>query len=218
MGTAFDRYIFESEVAPIGRAAVEKHMRGGIFERDAGAIVFRAEKYDPHLHTRVFLTGNNLPTYETKEIGVALYKEEKIRPDASYIVTGSEIIAYMKVVREALKHIHPKIAEYTEHIPHGMLRLPSGKMSSRTGTVVTATAFLDELAGRVREHCGDLSDVEADSIAVAALRYTVLRQERGRDIVFDQERESLSERGFGALTSSIQSSVCGRFVTRESGL
>lgn len=195
VGTVFDRYVFESEVAPIGLRVVEEHIGDGVFEKDEGAVVFRAEKYDKHLHTRVFITRKGLPTYETKELGLAVYKEEVIHPDASYIITGNEIIAYVRVVREALKRIKPALARYMKHIPHGMLRLTTGKMSSRTGDVISAAAFIDTICDRVRQQSDlDLSDTEADRIAVAAVRYAILRQEKGKDIVFDPQR-SLSLKG-----------------------
>src|SRR3989344_2922375 len=61
LGTKFDFYFLESIMAPIGEKIVQKNI-GKVFEESDGAIVFKAEKHDPKLHTRVFITSTGLPT------------------------------------------------------------------------------------------------------------------------------------------------------------
>ncbi len=61
LGTNFNYYFFESVVAPIGQKIVEENM-DKVFKKSDGAIVFNADKYDPKLHTRVFITQAGLPT------------------------------------------------------------------------------------------------------------------------------------------------------------
>jgi arginyl-tRNA synthetase len=67
LGTQFKHYFFESVMAPIGESIVRDNL-GKVFEESDGAVVFKAEKHDPKLHTRVFINSKGLPTYETKEI------------------------------------------------------------------------------------------------------------------------------------------------------
>ena len=49
--------------------------------------------------------------------------------------TGNEIIEYFKVILAALKQIDPELAAKIKHLPHGMVRIPTGKMSSRSGNI-----------------------------------------------------------------------------------
>jgi len=190
LGTHFDHSFFESEVAPIGKKLVEQHTE--VFEESEGATVFRAEKYDKTLHTRVFLTSQGLPTYEAKELGLAKQKFDTWEHDFSIVVTASEIIDYYRVAMKALAQIEPKLAEKVMHVPHGMMRLPSGKMSSRTGEVVTAELLIDEVKQLARKKMSDadIGDKEAvaEVIAVSAIKYSILKQAIGRDIVFDLEK------------------------------
>jgi len=97
LGTKFDFYFLESVMADIGRDIVKDNM-GKVFEESEGAIVFKAEKYDKKLHTRVFITKEGLPTYEAKELGLT---EEKFKTepdmDLSIVVTANEQADYMKV-------------------------------------------------------------------------------------------------------------------------
>jgi arginyl-tRNA synthetase len=144
LGTKFVHYFFESVMAPIGEKIVRANIPNVFTESDpegkstsngaGAAIVFHAEQHDPKLHTRVFITSSGLPTYETKEIGLTMTKFEK-EPDMdlSIVVTAIEQGEYMKVVQKAISLMHPELEKKMKHITHGMMRLTTGKMSSRKG-------------------------------------------------------------------------------------
>jgi len=180
LGTTFDFYFFESESGSFGKKIVEENL-GKIFEPSGGAVVFRGEKWG--FHTRVFVTKDSLPTYEAKELGLAKMKQEQWPHDLSLVVTGNEVNDYFQVVLVAMKEVLPEEAAKTRHLSHGMLRLPSGKMSSRTGKVITAEALIDEVKQLAREKT-EQDDI-AEKVAVGAIKYTILKQSPGRDIVFD---------------------------------
>lgn len=189
LGTKFDLPpIMESEAAPIGKKIVEENI-GQVFEKSDGAIVFHAEKYDPKLHTRVFINSEGLPTYEAKDLGNAKLKYEKYPYTLSIVVTGNEIKEYFKVMQKAMELTLPELAAKTKHLPHGMLRLPTGKMSSRTGDVITAEALLEEIKKVINEKGQNATD----DIAVGAIKYTILKQGIGNDIVFDFDKSISTE-------------------------
>jgi arginyl-tRNA synthetase len=197
LGTKFDHYFFESEMAKEGTAFVLAHK--DIFIESEGAVIFPGEKYG--LHTRVFINSKGLPTYEAKELGLNKKKFELYPLDLSVIVTGSEIIDYFKVLLKAMELTLPGVAAKTRHIPHGMLRLPTGKMSSRTGDVITAESLLDQIKAKLREHVSEKSDLNeqereavTEAMAIGAVKYSILKSNPGQDIVFDFEK-SLSFEG-----------------------
>lgn len=200
LGTKFDFYFLESVMAPIGKEIVEGNM-GKVFEESDGAIVFKAEKYDPKLHTRVFITSHGLPTYETKELGLTVEKF-KTEPDMnlSIVITASEQMDYMRVVAKALSLIHSDFENKMLHITHGMMRFASGKMSSRKGNVITGESLLRDTISTISEKLRerDLSVAEKNKISevvgVAAIKYSILRSKTGSDIVFNAE-ESISVEG-----------------------
>jgi len=205
LGSNFDYFIPESEVSESGKEIVEKWRSKGLFIKSEGAVVFQGEKYDPKLHTRVFITKDGLPTYEAKEIALILKKEKLFSADESIIVTANEQDGYFKVVLRAIKEISPEITEKTKHLSHGMLKLPTGKMSSRTGDVITAEALIDAVKEKVFEKIKDptshkattgqsskFSDEEkneiAEIVAIGAIKYSILRQAIGGDIIFDFDK------------------------------
>ncbi|MBT3730132.1 arginine--tRNA ligase [bacterium] len=195
LGTKFDEYFFESETSPIGKKLVEENV-GKVFEESDGAVIFKGEDFG--LHTRVFINSEGLPTYEAKDLALAKVKSERYDYDKSVVITASEQKEYYKVVLEAMKQISPDLASKTKHITHGMLRLPSGKMSSRTGDVITGESLIEEVNVRVLEKMKD-SEIEnkegiAEQVAVGAIKYSILKQSAGKDIVFDMDK-SLSFEG-----------------------
>ncbi len=193
LGTRFDHYFFESEMAPIGMEVVKKHV-GSVFAESEGAIVFHAEEHNPKLHTRVFINSQGLPTYETKEIGLTVTKFEKENPDLSIVTTAIEQGEYMKVVQKAISLIYPDYESRMQHVTHGMMRFASGKMSSRKGNVVAGDELVRDAMDVVREKMleREFSDVERETIArqvaVAAVKYSILKQATGGDIIYDFEK------------------------------
>lgn len=185
LGTNFDYIIHESETTPIGLRVVRDGLAQGIFEESEGAIIYKGEKKG--LHTLVFITSRGTPTYEAKDVGLAFLKEERIGPfDYSYIMTAAEQSGHFAVFLAALEDIAPEVARKTKHVPHGFLRLTTGKMGSRTGNVITAREFLEDLIALASERNPD--PIIAEQVAIGAAKYLILRQAPGGDIIFDPEK------------------------------
>jgi arginyl-tRNA synthetase len=191
LGTEFDAVITESEASSVGQHVVREHT-GKVFAESNGAIVYEGERVG--LHTRVFLNSQGLPTYEAKDVGNFVIKQQHYPNwDKSIVVTGSEQRTYFSVLFAALRELYPNIEKNSlEHIPTGFLTLTTGKMSSRKGNVLTGESLLEELAVAARERAVT-ADIEysqefAESIGVAALKYQILRSSLGVNIVFDKER------------------------------
>src|SRR5271168_4888416 len=188
LGTKFDRYFFESQTASIGKNIVEENI-GKVFEESDDAIIFPGEKYG--LHTRVFLTKEKLPTYEAKDLGLAKLKYEAYPYETSIIITASEQKQYFEVLIKALGQIFPNIAKTMRHISHGMMRLPSGKMSSRTGDIITGESMIfsaqDEVTEKIKDkrYSEEILKEIVQKVSIAAIKYSILKQSPGKDIIFD---------------------------------
>lgn len=200
LGSKFDEYFFESEVGNLGLGMVKEYLSKGVFEESQGAVIFNGEKYG--LHTRVFINKLGLPTYEAKDLALIRAKYERFPYDRSVIVTANEINEYFNVLLKAASLINPELAERTEHVGHGMLRLKNGKMSSRTGQVVTGESLIDDVSDEIKKKMKEtgrdkeVSDLDGvvSRVAVGAIKYSMLKQSPGKDISFDFET-SLSFEG-----------------------
>lgn len=189
---AFNKYYFESVTAKRGKEIVEAHMADGIFEKNDGAVIFRGE--NEGLHTRVFLTSDQYATYEAKDLALAMIKNEDEEYDESVILTGNEQLEYFQVMLAALKKIAPELSAKTKHLAYGHVRLQEGKMSSRTGDVITATWLLDEAVKKVHEAFPEIDAATAEKVGVGAVKYSMLKFSIPSDIHFSFE-DSISLEG-----------------------
>lgn len=188
LGTKFDHYFFESETGPRGVKIVRAHPE--IFEESEGAVIFRGEEYG--LHTRVFINKLGLPTYEAKELGLAELKKEKSEFDLTITVTANEQSEYFRVVMKAMELALPDLRGRLAFKTNGLLRFAEGKMSSRLGNIITGEELLADLAERAQERAtlsrAENADVLSKQIAVGAIKYQILKQGFGKDIIFDRDR------------------------------
>lgn len=173
------RYL-ESQADAAGRATVEENT-GTVFERSGGAVVFPGEKYG--LHTRVFITSRGTTLYEARDLGLMQLKQRDFHPQASYIVTAIEQKEYFRVVFKAAELILPELAGVTRNVSTGTVKLSTGKMSSRTGKVINISWLFDEIESALRKR--GATDASLRDGLVGALRYTLLKNRIGGDIIFD---------------------------------
>ncbi len=202
LGIKYDRCFFESEVYERGKELALENV-GKVFEKDNGAVIFPGEKYahlpnGQGLHNRVFVTSADNPTYEAKEIGLAMLEYEAFPYDLSVHVVAREQEGYFKVVIKAIERLFPDLEGKKYHLSYGLVDLREGKMSSRTGNVVTVDDLVKVVSERVREVMkkGGL-EIDQDvvqKVALGAIKFSYLKYSPAPDIVFDLE-ESVSLQG-----------------------
>jgi arginyl-tRNA synthetase len=193
IGTKFDQYVYESQTAPIGEKLVRANIANGIFKKsdESDAIIYEGEK--DGLHTRVFINSQGLPTYESKDLGLATLKSELGNFARSIVITGMEQTDYFKVMLAALSKIKPEEASKTAHISHGLMLFGGKKMSSREGALL-ADDLIEETKAKViekiadREYSEEVKKEITEAVAISALKYSILKQTPGKNIVFDFEK------------------------------
>lgn len=187
--TPFEKYYPESEVAPIGLQTVRQQLQEGVYKESDGAVVFEGE---PHgLHTRVFINSHGLPTYEAKDVGLLMKKWQDYHFDLSAVITGNDIVEYMKVVLKSVEQFEPELVARSRHVPHGNVKLAGGtKMSSRKGNFLRAVDVIDA----VTEASKAVNPTSDEESVLGAIKYAFLRQRIGADIIFIPE-ESVSIEG-----------------------
>lgn len=181
LGVKYEKYYFESEIASKGKEIVESHP--DVFLKDDGALVFRGDEYG--LHTRVFVNSEGNPTYEAKDLGLAIAKKLDY-PDIekSIIMTANEQVDYFKVLLKALSLVDAKLGEKTQHLSFGFVNLKEGKMSSRTGNVVGANWLLVETSKKLKEGFKEVSSEVLDDLSVGSVKWSMLKFSRESNISF----------------------------------
>lgn len=192
LGIVYDKNYFETQTAPIGKKLVMDNL-GKVFEESDEAIIFHGEPFK--LHTRVFINKFGNPTYEAKDLGLVKLKYNDWPFDECIITTASEQNEYFEVIFAAIEQIDPQFKGKLKHIGFGLVDLKNGKMSSRTGNIVSAV----DLVEQVEKAVATLSDGKMDTtiqkaLAQAAIKYAFLRSEAQKNISFDIN-ESISING-----------------------
>lgn len=116
--------------------------------------------------------------------------------DRMVYVVGNEQEHHFQVLFALLKLLGHNFADKCYHLSYGMVSLPDGKMKSREGNVVDADNLADEMHAKAHEllvqRYPDLPDTElhtkAEQIAMAAIKFFILKYDAKKDFIFDREQ------------------------------
>ena len=173
------RRYFESEADSIGVKTVREHVPE-IFTESDGAVIFEGSKHGAF--DNVFVGSNGRGLYAARDLGLIQLKVADFPTlNQCIVVTGNEQGPYFKGVIAASELIAPEMKGKLVNIPTGLVKLSTGKMSSRTGDVVTIEWLFDEFKKAIEARGGEASD----EIVAGALRYQFLKVRIGGDVVFD---------------------------------
>ncbi|MBU1085696.1 arginine--tRNA ligase [Patescibacteria group bacterium] len=183
VGTKYDKLYFESGCGD-GLEIAKKALKKGILKKSKGAVVFDGSKYG--IDTRVFINSIGLSTYEAKELGLAPQEFSDFGElDKCIHVVGPEQKSFFEVTFKVEELIDPKKYKGKQHHRvYELVDLKGGKMSSRTGKVVTGWWLLDEAVKKVRE-IFEVDKKTAEMIGVGAVKYGFLKVGPMQKIAFD---------------------------------
>ena len=174
-----ERRYAESETEELGKALIiEKTPQ--VFKKSDGAYIFEGSKYGSFDNIFIGSHGNGL--YGAHDMGLIQLKHQNFpNLDLSVTVNGEEQAAYFRGVIAASELAIPELKGKLFNYATGLVKLSTGKMSSRTGEVVTIEWLFNEFAKAIAAHDGDASE----EIVAGALRYQFLKVKIGSDVVFD---------------------------------
>jgi arginyl-tRNA synthetase len=194
LGSHFDSYIYESQAGIVGKEIIQKYTPS-VFTESQGAVVYIPEESKKHLNTAVFINSQGNPTYEAKDIGLLQLKFDRVNPDISIFVTDHEQIPHFHIVLDAAEKIQKNWSEKSIHMTHGRMSFKGQKMSSRLGGVPLADEMIQAVSEEVKEKSTHNESPEVfESIAIGAIKFSILRAKPGQNINFDPET-SLSFEG-----------------------
>ncbi len=195
-----DKIYLESETYKKGREIILDGLKKGLFKKkDDGAIFINLGK---ELGEKILIRSDGTTVYITQDIYLAEKRYEDFKFDKMIYVVGNEQIYHFKVLFKILKILGKKWAEKLYHLSYGMVNLPSGKIKSREGTTADGDDLISELkedSKKELEKRYKLNKTELEKrsldIALAALKFTLLRVDEMKDMMFIKE-EALDFEGF----------------------
>ncbi len=193
-GITFDKEYFEHQIYTKGKEIVLDGLSRGVFaRREDGATV--VDLSDEGLDQKVLLRSDGTSVYIVQDLYLAGLKSTEYGFDRSIYVVANEQDYHFRVLVLILKRLGFAIAERIHHLSYGMVALPEGRMKSREGTVVDADDLIlgtrdlamTEVASRY-ELSGEELEERSLRIALAAIKYQLLRIDTAKNMVFDPKK------------------------------
>ncbi len=188
----FNKHFFESQVEKAGKKIAQELVKNGIARIDDGATIVDLKNED--LGIWVLLRRDGTVLYSAKDLALAKEKFSKYKAHDSLVITSVEQNLHFQQLQKTLEMMKFKNWQNYLHLGYESVRLPEGKMSSRTGKNILYADFRNELVDVARfeiEKRVKLSEKEikkrAKVIAIAAMKYAMLKQDTNKVIIFNKD-------------------------------
>ena len=183
--TEFDVYYYESEVP--AAEIIQDYKKA--FTLSEGAYGVQLGK----LGFFMVLKSDGNTLYATKDLALAQIKFNTYNPDHSLYVVGAEQKHYFQQVFKALEVMGLSDANKNHHISYGLVRLQSGKMSSRQGNIIPFSELQKQLYLELEPHLQKYRQqwsteqiaTTTQKLASGAIKYGMLQTDPVKEIIFD---------------------------------
>ena len=149
LGVKFDSLKGEAFYTDKMDEIVETLEKAGVVTESEGAKIVDLEEQGKGVC--MLKKSNDSTTYATRDLAAIKYRAEQYDFDKCLYVVAYEQALHFRQVFEVAKHLGlpEKCINGLEHVQFGMVRLTTGKMSTREGTVVKVEDLLNESISRV---------------------------------------------------------------------
>lgn len=195
IGITFDYFDYESRYIEEGRKILkELEKTGKLFKDDEGRLVLNqiGTGLENKMKSPVLVLTRNDGTglYPLRDLA---YTIEKCKKGKNIIILGEDQKLYSEQLKHALillKKPYPEVVHYSF-----ILLKDIGKMSTRSGDVVLLEDFISECTKKAQQEINKRKTKgDAKKIAIAAIKYAILKSNNNRNITFDLE-ESMNFEG-----------------------
>jgi len=185
-----DKHYYESKLYKEGKEIIKEGLKKNIFQKkEDGAIFIDLNKEG--LGEKVVLRSDGTSIYITQDIYLAEKRVKDFKLDSSYYVVGSDQVYHFKTLFAILEKLG--IKKDWHHFSYGLVALPTGKMKSREGTASSADDLIEQTQKMAQKGLIEKStkmtkpELEKRSltIALAAIKYTLLKVDINKQIIFN---------------------------------
>lgn len=192
LGVKFDELKGEAFYADKMPEVIELLEKSGKLIESEGAKIVDLE--DKGINTPCIIEkSNGSTTYATRDLAAILYRARTYDFDKCLYVVAYEQKLHFKQVFEVAKYLglDKKYTDGLIHIAYGMVRLTTGRMSTREGNIIKVKDLLNESISRVLEIINEKNpDMEnkqenAKKIGIGAIVFNNISTTSIKDQVFD---------------------------------
>lgn len=189
LGSRFDSYNGEAFYNDKMDEVIEILDKKGVLKDSQGAKVVEVGDNMPPC---IVLKSNGSTIYATRDLAAILYRARTYDFTKCIYITATEQILHFKQVFEAAKYlVDEKYQKGLVHVAYGMIRLKTGKMSTREGNVIYINDLIEEAISKAKDILiaknPDLDNIDEVSkkIGLGALIFNYLKTTKNREIIFD---------------------------------
>lgn len=204
LGSKHDHQWYESDFYEQGKDIVCQGLKKKVFKKlPDGAVLSKLAKYN--LPDTIVLRADGTSMYHTQDLRLTQLKRKKFPSDLYIWDIGPEQSLYLKQLFAMCEQLGIGERDDYLHLSYGFVFLKKGgKMSSRSGNIISADWLMDEMVKRAlliiekSDTSRGLSQKKrkeiAEDVGIGAIKYGFLKHARESDIHFDLS-ESLSMEG-----------------------
>ena len=191
LGVKFDSFNGEAFYTDKMSEVIEMLDKSGKLVESQGAKIIDLE--DKGMAPCMIVKSNGSTTYDTRDLAAILYRARTYDYDKILYVVAYEQNLHFKQIFEVaqLLDMDDKYKKNLEHVPFGMVRLKTGKMSTREGNVVKLEEILNESIARAKSIIEEKNpnlenkDDVAKKVGLGAVIFNDLSNGRIKDEIFD---------------------------------
>ena len=191
LGVKFDSIKGEASYADSWGEVVDLLDKQGVLKESEGAKIVDLE--DQGKGICMITKSNGSTIYATRDLAAIRYRAKTYNFDKCLYVVAYEQALHFRQIFEVAKYldIPEKCKQGLEHVQYGMVRLTTGKMSTREGNVVKVEDLLNESISRVEEIINEKDpnmeekEIQAKKIGIGAVIFNNLCTTIIKDQVFD---------------------------------
>ena len=188
LGSKFDSWNGEAFYADKTSEVIDILSKTGRLIESEGAMVIDLSKEG--IDTPCIICKSNGSTiYATRDLAAILYRARTYNYDKSIYVTSYEQNLHFKQIFEVAKllGLDEKYTKGLEHVSYGMVRLPSGTMSTRKGNFIKVEDIIKDTINEakkiIEEKNPSLEDKE--EVGIGAIIFNNVSTNRVKDEIFD---------------------------------
>ena len=189
LGCKFDSYNGEAYYNDKMDEVIDLLDKKGVLVESRGAKVVMLGEDEPPC---IIVKSDGSTIYATRDLAAILDRSRVYDYEKSIYVTSYEQIHHFKQIFEVAKYIvDEKYTKELVHVPYGMVRLKTGKMSTREGTVIYLQDLINDAINKsknvLKEKNSNVLDIDTLSkqIGIGALVFNDLKTNKIKDVVFD---------------------------------
>lgn len=186
LNVKFDEVTGQSKYSEAGKKIILKALKEKLAYKDTSSAVF--VDLD-NLPKKAILRSNGTASYITQDIGAAVSRFNKYNFNEMIYITDYRQQLHFKQLFAILEKFGYNFHKECKHLPFGTINLEGEILATREGKVVLLEDVLNKAIEKGKQEIKNRnSKGNPNSIAVSAIKYTIIKNEPIKDVSFSWDR------------------------------